>query len=320
MSPTPGKTTFTLADLTALRRDVDAFLTKHGWTQRRFAEESDVAEGTFGPWLKDAYAGDNMKVAAKVQRFLNAHREQAAMAATIPTAPGWQETRIGREAIGALEHAQVFSDLVVIGLGPGLGKTASIAQFKATRPRVYSAAMAPSTRGVPNALIELLDALGDVEAKGTPQALSRRVQKKVGPGALIVIDEAQHLSQQAVDELRSIHDRTAVGMVFSGDESVFQLFDGTRRAAYAQFHSRIGLRLRRSRAYPEDADLLSRAAGVDDPAMLKLLREIASKPGALRGQMKTLMHAKRSAALLGEPLSTQLIRDSWASRTPDMSA
>lgn len=320
MSPHLGKISFTEDELKALRAEALAFIEREGWTRRRFAEECEVAEGTFGPWVDNKYQGNNAAPAAKVYRFLAAAKDRAALTRQIPTAPCFQETKTARRIMAALEHAQVFGDLVVVGCGPGLGKSASITQYKATRPRVIVATMAPSTRGVNTALVEILASLGEPEARGTPQALSRRVAVKATAGALLVIDEAQHLSQQAVDEMRSIHDRTGVGVVFSGDESVFSLFDGSRKAAFAQFHSRIGMRVRQSRPDPADAPILARAHGVEDSASIKLLTEIASKPGGLRGMTKTLLLARRMSALSGVELTPALIREAWAQRSPDMAA
>lgn len=320
MTPNLGKTAFTSAELTQLRAETSAFIERRQMTQKRFAEEAGVAEGTFGPWLKGSYQGNNETVAATVYRYLQARKETEALAAMIPTAPAFQETQTAKRIFAAMEHAQVFGDLAVVGLAPGLGKTATITQFKAIRPRVTVVTLAPSTRGAPNALIETLLAMGETEVKGTPQALSRRIATKATAGALLVIDEAQHASQQAVDEFRSIHDKTGVGLVFSGDESLFSLFDGRSRAAFAQFHSRIGMRLRQSRPLAEDVKILARAWEVSDPAQVKLMNEIAMKPGALRGLTKTMLLAKRMAAMTDQPLSAPLIREAWAQRSPDLAA
>lgn len=320
MTPNLGKTTFSDAELAQLRAEAMAFIERQGLTKKKFAEECDIPEGTFGPWLDAKYAGDNEKPAAKVFRFLTSRKEQAQMAATIPVAPSFQETPTSKRVWAGLEHAQVFGDLTVLGLAPGLGKTATIKQHQATRSRVYVATMKPSTRGVPNALIAVLAAMGDPDAKGTPQALSRRVCAKATSGALLVIDEAQHLSEQAVDEFRSIHDETGCGLVFSGDESVFTLFDGSRRAAYAQFHSRIGFRVRQSRPLAGDAQVLAMAHGLTEPAQIKLAVEIAGKPGALRGLTKTLLLAKRMAAMTDQPLTPTLIREAYGQRSADIAA
>ena len=320
MSPNLGKTTFTDAEMAGLRQDVAAYIERNGMTKRQFAADADVAEGTFGPWLNEQYQGDNEKVAARVHRLLTTRQEQDQMAESLPEAPGWQKTKSALKVLTVLDHCQLWGDMGVIGMGPGLGKTETINHFPNLRPRVWIATMSPSSRGVPNALVAMLEAMGEDEAKGTPQALSRRVQKKATAGGLIVIDEAQHLSQQAVDEFRSIHDRTKVGLVFSGDETVFQLFDGTRKAAFAQYHSRIGIRWRQSRPYAEDADILAIAHGVTDGPSIKLLREIAQKPGALRGLTKTILQARRMSAMTDVPMSPALIREAWASRAPDLAA
>lgn len=319
MTPNLGKTTFDDAELTLLRGEASAFIDRQGITKKAFALECDVAEGTFGPWLAGNYQGDNEKVGARVYRFLTARKEQAQLAASVPVAPSFQDTPTSKHIFAGLEHAQVFNDLVVIGCGPGTGKTATITQYRAVRPRVWVAPMKPSTRGLPNALVAILAAMGDADARGTPQALSRRVAARATEGSLLVIDEAQHLSQQAVDELRSIHDETRCGLVFSGDESVFSLFDGTRKAAFAQFHSRIGMRVRIARPKAGDAQVLAAAHGITEPSLIKLCVDIANKPGALRGLTKTLLVAKRFAAMNDEPLSAPLIRDVWAQRT-DVSA
>lgn len=320
MTPNLGKTTFDLAELTQLRAEATAFIDRQGWTKKRFAEECDVPEGTFGPWLGGAYQGDNEKPAAKVYRFLSARKEQAQMAASIPAKPAFQQTPTATRIWAALEHAQVFGDLAVVGVAAGCGKTETIKHFRANRPRVWVATMKPSTTGVPNALIAVLGAMGDMDARGTPQALSRRVAAKATAGSLLVIDEAQHLSQKAVDELRSIQDETDCGLVFSGDESVFSLFDGTRRTAFAQYHSRIGWRVRISRPDPKDAPILAQAHGITDAPLVKLCSEIAFKPGALRGLTKTLLLARRHAAMADQPLTATLIREAYAQRAAEQAS
>lgn len=320
MTTTLTKLTFEPAEMEHLRSEVHAYIEANSMTKKRFAEECDVKEGTFGPWLSGQYAGDNHSVAVRVHRFLHARVEQQLLAASVPTAPGFLDLKMSRSIWAALEHAQVFGDLVVVGLGPGLGKTRTIEQFREHRPRVWSAAMAPSTSRVPNALIAVLEAMGDTDAKGAPQSLSRRVALKATAGALLIIDEAQHLSQPAVDELRSIHDKTGVGLVFSGDESVFNLFDGSRKRAFAQFHSRIGYRLRASRADREDSAMIAAAHGVSDPSMVRLCQEIGSKPGAYRSLTKTLLLARRHANMADVPLTNGLIREAWAQRAADVAA
>lgn len=320
MTTTLTKMNFEPEELDHLRAEAQAYIDANRMTKKGFAIECDVAEGTFGPWLSGQYAGDNNKVAIRVHRFLHSRSEQELMAAAVPTAPGFLDLAVSRRIWAGLEHAQVFNDVTVVGVGPGLGKTTTIRHFQDQRPRVWVATMAPSTSRPVNALIAVLEAMGDTDAKGTPQSLSRRVGLKATQGALLIIDEAQHLTVQAVDELRSIHDRTEVGLVFSGDESVFNLFDGSRKRAFAQFHSRIGYRVRASRAEPRDVGLICAAHDITDPSMVRLCALIASKPGAYRSLTKTLLLARRHAKMADQPLTNALVREAWEQRAADVGA
>ena len=80
-----------------------------------------------------------------------------------------------------------------------------------------------------------------------------------------------------------------------GGESLYvRLTGGSRSAEYAQLFSRIGRRVRFSRAGQGDVDALLAAWGLSDAAVRAAALDIARRPGALRGLTKTL----RLAALL----------------------
>ena len=319
MSPHLGKTDWTDEELSALRAQVLELLETAGLTRRQAALDAGIAEGTFGPWLNGVYPGDNAKIATQVTLWLKTREDRKAAAAVAVKAPDFQELPTARKYLTALEHAQFVGDMVLIAGGPGTGKTAAAKQHAATRSRVTIATMAPSTRGVANCLQEVMAALGEPEAKGTPQALSRRIAQRFREaGALLIIDEAQHLSQQAVEELRSIHDRTGVGLALVGDENLLTLFSGAAGRGYAQLSSRIGYRARQARPTTADVEQLATAWHITDRDAVKLCRDIAAKPGALRGLTKVLLVASRMAAN-AQPTAAH-IREAWQHQAPDLAA
>ncbi|KAK0348034.1 hypothetical protein LTR94_038830, partial [Friedmanniomyces endolithicus] len=62
--------------------------------------------------------------------------------------------------------------------------------------------------------------MGEPDAKGAPHQLSRRICEKVrNANGLIILDEAQKLTEKAVEEARSWHDRTGVGLALVGNDS-----------------------------------------------------------------------------------------------------
>jgi DNA transposition AAA+ family ATPase len=304
-------------DVAAVRAAVLEAIAQDKISRVKVAGESGIPEGTFGPWLNDKYAGDNVNIARQAQRWLDLRAERLEQAEVMPEAPVWQPTPTSKKMLGILARAQTIGDLVVIGCGAGVGKSATCGQYKATRPNVHLVAMRPSTRGVNTCLVALLNAMGEPNAKGTPQGLADRVIDKVrNANALIIIDEAQHLSVQAVEELRSIHDVTGCGLAFVGDERLFNIFAGSRAGEFAQLTSRMGYRLRQARPDAQDAALLTAAHGITDPKIISVATEIAMKPGALRGLTKVLLIARQHAALTKEPLSERSLRTAWASLDP----
>ena len=304
-------------DVDAVRAAVLEAIAQDKTPRVKAAAEAGIPEGTFGPWLNGNYAGDNIKLARQAQRWLDLREERIEQAQVMPAAPSWQPTLTSKKMMGILSRAQTIGDLVVIGGGAGLGKTATCGQYRDTRPNVHLATMRQSTRGVNTSLVALLGAMGEPNAKGTPLSLSDRVIDKVkNTNALILIDEAQHLTVQAIEEFRSIHDVTGCGLAFVGDERLFTLFQGTRSGEFAQLTSRIGYRLKQSKPDPQDAAMLTAAHGITDAKVIQIATEIAMKPGALRGLTKVLLIARQHAALTNEPLNERSVRHAWASLDP----
>jgi DNA transposition AAA+ family ATPase len=308
-------------DVDAVRAAVLEAIGQDNIPRVKVASEAGIAEGTFGPWLKGNYAGDKERVARQAQLWLDLRAERHEQAGVMPEPPKWQPTPTGKKIIGVLSRAQTMGDLVVVGCGAGMGKSVTSEQYKTTRPSVHLVAMRPSTRGVNTCLVALLNAMGEVNAKGTPQGLSDRIIDKVkNANALIIIDEAQHLSVQAIEELRSIHDVTGCGLAFVGDERLFSIFAGTRSGEFAQLSSRIGFKVKKAKPDAQDAAMLTAAHGIDDAKIIQTATEIAMKPGALRGLTKVLILARQHANQTNQPLSDRIVRHAWASLDPTQAA
>ncbi len=294
-----------------------------GLTVAAAAKLAGIAEGTLSLWKGRSYAGRNDKIADKVSRWLDFRQDKQLRARELIAEPPFQRTKSAERLLTMLDYAQMDGDIVVAGWGPGCGKSATCRHYQATRPRVTLATMAPSSRGINTALVAILLALGEKDPKGTPQALSRKVSDRYAEsGGMLIIDEAQHLSQQAIDELRSINDRASsagvtMGLAFVGHESVFQLFDAGRNNAFAQFSSRIGMRDKRTKPLPADVEIIAAAWGVADAEILSMLKKVAMLPGGLRGMGKVLKLATRLARIdEAEPPSIRHINDAFAQLSP----
>jgi DNA transposition AAA+ family ATPase len=148
------------------------------------------------------------------------------------------------------------------------------------------------------ALEEVAEACGIQDPAGGARRIARQIRAKVrGTHGLIIIDEAQHLSMAAVEELRSIHDVTKVGLALVGNETSYaRIASGNRAAHFAQINSRLGLKLFLRRPTGGDVKAVAAHWKVTDEETVKLLERVALRPGALRSVVKVLRLAGAGTA------------------------
>ncbi len=296
-----------------LRGQVLALLNARELNQRQISDASGVSQGALSHWLKDTYKGSNSAVEEKLSRWLESRARNVLTAGGMPKAPAWIDTPTGRKVFAVLGFAQATGDLGCIYGGAGLGKTVALRTYAERNPNCWVVTMSPAHGGVSATLEEIAETIGLRGIPGRAARLQRElVQRLRNTGGLLVIDEAQHLNMRCLEALRAIHDATGVGLVLCGNEAVFaRLTGGSREATFAQLFSRLGKRLRLTRPVAGDIEALADAFNVRGSAERRLLGEIAQKPGAMRGVVKTLRLGSVFAAGKGEPMSVDHLRAAW---------
>ena len=112
---------------------------------------------------------------------------------------------------------------------------------------------------------------------------------------VLLVDEAQHLNARNLDQLRCIHDKTGVPLVFLGNASLGSRFNTVRAAAFDQLTSRIGPKLYIKASSEADLAALARHAGVHEPAAIAFLERWAEGTSGLR-QAAILLRLSRKLA------------------------
>ncbi len=287
---------FKAAAQDALRGQCRAILDEEGLKQSDLARESGVAYGTFTAWMTGNYAGRNDRIAAEVARWLKARIERRAAVAEVPRAPGFLRTPSAEGFLQVLMMAQVLPDISAIVGGAGIGKTMAARHYRETSPNVTLVTANPSTSKANTILGAVAEELRLTERNST------RLYKSIGAKlvdaqALIVVDEAQHLTLGALEQLRALHDIYGVGLAFIGNETVHGLLSGGRNGTeHAQLSSRFGYRVVQRKPRERDIEMLLDAWGVIEAEERKFLGMIGRKPGALRAVTKAL----RLAGLMAE--------------------
>lgn len=306
------KESMTPEEIEALRAEVRQIIDNEGVNQRVISEETGIAYGTLTPWVGGTYRGDNARIAGAVRRWLETRKERSRTRATLPTAPEFVPTQSALKFLDVLAYAQAAPDFAVIVGGAGIGKTTTIEHYKARNSNVFVVTAEPVLSSPNNMLSAIADAVGINE--GRQVYFSRAITAKLkSAAALIVIDEAQHLSSQALDQLRAIHDKAGVGIVVVGNESVYSRLQGTERdARFAQLFSRVGMRITQPKSRARDICALIEAWRITDEKVKALLKVIAAKPGALRLMTKVIRLATMIAAGDDAPAITEAhVRRAW---------
>lgn len=278
-------------------------------TQSLVSKEAGISAATLNQWLGGKYNGDNESIDTKVRIWIDAHQARRAAGNRMPEAPPFVSTPTATRVLSALAYAQMASDITVCYGGAGLGKTSACKHYQATSPNVWIATMTPSTAGVVTALEEICDAMA-LSPGGGARKMTKAIIKRVrDTHGLLVIDEAQHLSVAALDEIRGLHDATGIGIALVGNDGVFSRMAGGRNASQLdRLFSRVGKRLSLRQATETDIVTLIKAWNIDDEKCRTQLIEIARRPGALRTLMKILRLASMNAAAEGRTVCCEDVR------------
>jgi DNA transposition AAA+ family ATPase len=283
-------------------------------TQSSIAREAGLSSGAVSAWMGGKYRGDNSAIENKLEIWWESHQIRSQTASAMPAPPQFVPTPTSEKILNILRYAQMASDLVVIYGGAGVGKTSATREYERSQPSVWIATMIPDSAGVCACLEEIANAIGLRCHLGVGGARLRReiCRKLADTNGLLIIDEAQHLSLGALEEIRSIHDATEIGLAFCGNESVYSRLTGGQRAAnFAQLYSRVGAKLRLNRPTNGDVRAIMDVFGVQGSEEYKTLSRIASKPGALRGVVKTLRRGSMIAMGAGQPFNEKHIARAW---------
>lgn len=246
-------------------------------TRSVLSRQSNIPLGTLGPWMDAKYNGRNDHVARKMLAYKQQVEATKAHAEALPVNPGYFETPTSRniETLLSLAHT---GRITVGGTGPGTGKTMTVREYEESSSSVFVATMTPSSKRLVQMIREVLISLGFDAPRMLAADASREVVKRLqGLKALLVIDEANHLSIDAIEEIRGWHDLTGVGICMLGNaELIREIRAGKNKTQLARLNSRIAWALEQDAPSDEDVRVFCDAWQISDSAIRKYLRNIAT--------------------------------------------
>lgn len=298
------------------RAAVRALAEGEGWSMGEVSRRSGISQGTLSPWYSGKYAGDMAKITAQVRRWLSADAERRSVAPALRV-PDFVETPTVQRVMTALLVAQELPGMVLITLGAGMGKTTAVERVLTHRPNTYAITLSPSTRSVTKVLREVAMTINvqphAIDLRARIGASLRRAERRT----LLMVDEAQNLGEDAVNELRHFLDRYGCGIALLGNDDVHTRWGRARpEKGHGQLNRRFADRVRLLEPDPRDIELYVAAWGIQDPDVVRLLGAIGRRPGALGQVAETVKYASILAAGAGRPnaITADDVRRAWANR------
>lgn len=273
-----------------LRAALRAEIAAAGLTVTAAAQEIGRSHATISRWLRGTYTGDVPKVDALVARWLETRAAVAKRSIAAAGLDRHAETAATAEIMGALTYAQAAGDIVTIIGKSGRGKTWTSERYCHAKSGAFYMAATRATLTLPGLLSQVAEATGIDIPPRTPalEAETMVIERLRGRNYLLVVDEAHHLKDKLLDELRIIRDRSGCGLALIGDETIRMAL-----ARCAQVAGRVGLKVNLP-TQPE-GDVAEIAAGPlgrrPTKAELKIMAAAANAPGGLHGLRRLLGRA-----------------------------
>ena len=212
------------------------------------------------------------------------------------------QTQALEEVTVAVSFAEAAGDISLIYGDAGLGKTVSLKQYINFHPDVIYIELKDCDKSVKGVCEKILSCIGKMQ-RGTDRTLVDAITDylKATP-RLIIIDEAQHLSIRALENLRAINDVTESGIVLCGNPTVYDRMHGRGQAHFAQLYIRIGIRRHIVEPTLEDITKIFLSYELDKESLL-YLHKLALQRGGIRNCVKVLNIALHLRNDEKEPLS-----------------
>ncbi|HGY4723314.1 TPA: AAA family ATPase [Citrobacter amalonaticus] len=299
-------TTEIQTNINAVREHILALKTD-GAVMADIARESGVSASRLSQFLSGSYRGNSQAVADALAGWLdNRHAERN----TLPVMPEFVETPTVKNIWGAFQYAQLTQSIAVVYGNPGLSKTTARDRFAASRPNVWTFTVSRSSTKVAGCLYAIAQATGVKEPQMyRPDILYRQVRDELkGKKGLIIVDEADRLGYETLEELRILQEESQVGLVLIGNHRIYNRLTGnqSRDVDFARLFSRIAKRVVIETATQADIDAIAGACRLDDDAR-QIINWVARQPGALRMVFYSLQLASTKALAMGESLTTSHI-------------
>ena len=232
----------------ALQQRLEEYLAG-GVSAEKTAKQIGISGGLLSSYRKSNYAGNIGNVEAKISEFFTVLDEQQAQkekAEPLRPTISYVPTSVSEDIYAAIRYCQLEKGMVILHGDAGIGKTKAAEKYVMENPAttIYLQ-VSPSTGALGSFLRVLARALRMPERRSKLDLIMDIRERLEGTNRVLIIDEAQHLKLNALEEIRTLGDpnmmtgKGGIGIVLIGNSEVYDRMLGKQEARFAQLFSRI---------------------------------------------------------------------------------
>lgn len=294
---------YTAQDLDKVR-SIEAWFKEHEQSRSWLAKKLRVSSGTVSQVLNQKYPSAPTSHLDAMLAVLQVESERLG-----DGTPGYVDTTVHKMATVVCDRTRKQASFGVLVGSVGVGKTRTLKEYAKRHPQTLVVEANPGmTPG--SLLIELLTQLNVLVPHGLDRKFAAVVAALKDTNYLVVADEAETMSAQALHHLRRVRDKAGVGIVFSGTEKLHQLIK-PEHGQFEQIRSRVAMWPATIKTITrDDADELARAGLTDEFGELgdDVLDALwALGAGSARVLMESLVPTVRDYAPEGSKLTAALV-------------
>jgi len=223
------------------------FMEKSGKTQIQIARETGLSGTVISQFISGTYEGDNDKIADSLEKYLVIATERLESSDNTIFYP---ELRNTKTSLFAVKYAHKNCDVVLLSGDAGAGKTTALRYYTQNNTGVIFITASTCMSSPTAVLKEIASAIGKKATGNKSQIEKTLISALSNSNRLIIIDEADQLTFNAIQAVRNLNDKAHVGILLSGNNRIYnQMVMGARCTEFDQVRTRIFVRPKVSNSY-----------------------------------------------------------------------
>lgn len=287
-----------------IQKELASFMEQSGKSQRQIAKETGLSTSVISQFLDGTYNGNNEKVAKTVSQYLAVGEKRLD---SVRGTLFYVDLYNTKEVLYACRYAHIKNDMALVAGDAGAGKTTALEYYKNHNAGVIMVTANSCTTSATAVLKLIAEQVGKQMDCRRSALMAELTAQLKDSNRLIIIDEADHLTLQALQAVRNLNDQAKTGIILSGNDKIYrQMLTGQKGREFDQIRTRIIVRKRVENNYTVD-EMQHIFPGASENCLSFLIRTANCE--SLRTAIKLYEIALEFAVIRKEKLTLKALKD-----------